>query len=90
MLDHYGSTVVLRRFAPGIPMIAVAWLVTAPLVTAPNVVATSILLALLALLTAFPRIVQTTSKNALPAASLARALHDADRPSSPPHDWRKR
>ena len=90
MRDPYRSTVVLRRFAPGIPMIAVAWLVTAPLVTAPNVVATSILLALLALLTVFPRIVQTTSKHAQPAASLAPARHDSYRLSSPAHDWRKR
>jgi hypothetical protein len=90
MLAHYGSTVVLRRFAPVIPMIVVAWLVTAPLVTAPGAVATSSLLALLALLTASARIVQANSKNAQPAASLAQARHDSDRTSSPAHGRRKR
>jgi hypothetical protein len=85
MLAYFGSTVVQRMFALVIPIILAAWLVTPR-----TAIATSSLFALLALFAAFAWIVQTTYKNAQPAASLAQALHDADRGSSPAHQRRNR
>lgn len=85
MLAYFGSTVVQRRFALIVPISLAAWLVTPP-----TVIMTSSLFALLALLTAFAWIVQTTYKNAQPASSLAQALHNADRTSSPTHQSRNR
>lgn len=85
MVAHLRSNVVQRIFALVIPITLAAWLVMAP-----TVIATSSLFALLALVAAFTWIAQTTYKNAQPAASLAQALHDADRASSPAHQWRNR
>lgn len=78
MLAYFGSTVAQRLFVLIVPISLAAWLVTPATVSAP-----SSLFALLALLTVLAWIVQTTYKNAQPAASLAQALHDADRTSSP-------
>ena len=73
----FRGEVVERMFVLIIPL-----MLAASFVTPPTVIATSSLFALLALLTAFAWIVQTTYKHAQPAASLAQALHDADRTSS--------
>jgi uncharacterized membrane protein YoaK (UPF0700 family) len=85
MLAPLRWTVVQRMSALIIPIMLATWLVTPP-----TVIATSSLFALLALTTAFVWIAQTTYKSAQPAASLAQALHDADRTSSPAHQWRNR
>ncbi len=81
MLAHLRWNVVQRMSALIIPIMVATWLVTPPLV-----IATSSLFALLALLTAIAWSVQTC-KHAQPAASLAQALRDADRTSSPAHQW---
>jgi hypothetical protein len=85
MPAHFGSTVVRRKFALIIPVIVAAWLATTPTVTA-----TSSLVAILALLTAFVWIVQTTYRNAQPAACPAQGPHRADRATSPAHDRPRR
>lgn len=77
MSVHHRTTVAHRLFALAIPIVIAAWVLTPA-----TVIATSSFVAFAALLMASALIVATTYRNAQPAASLAQALHDADRAGS--------
>ena len=78
MFVHHNWTAVQRVFAFAVPIGVAAWLVTVP-----AFIGASNFLASFALFTALTWVVYTTYRNAMPASSLAQALHDADHSGSP-------
>lgn len=85
MFAYHRTTLVPRMFALAIPIVVAAWLVTVP-----AVMVTSSFVAAVVLLTAVGWVMQNTYINGRPTASLAQALHDADRSSAPTRHRRSR
>ena len=76
MFAPYQWTAVQRLFAFAVPLSIAIWLASVP-----TLMGASNFLAAVALFTALGWVAFTTHKNAMPAASLAPSLHDAEQGS---------